>query len=168
VSLTVAHNGGLDVHAPGVRIRGRVRSPLSHARTFGLLRTHVTAARALDGDVDRDRATLLGALRAGSAWLHCPFVAPGEGARLWADCADGTTVPLGGEGNCLSATLRLRLPRAADIRVLRDGLPCHAVRGDRLDIAVEMPGAYRVEARIGDRLWLLSNPVHLRAPEKTR
>jgi hypothetical protein len=76
--------------------------------------------------------------------------------------------PLGGEGSCSSAALRLRLPRAADIRVLRDGLPCHAVRSDRLDIAAETSRAYRVEARIGDRLWLLSNAVHLQAPEKAR
>jgi hypothetical protein len=40
--------GGLDGHAPGIRIRGRVHSPLSHARTFGLLRTHVLPPRPPD------------------------------------------------------------------------------------------------------------------------
>src|SRR5690242_3104874 len=33
--------GGLDGHAPGLRVRGRVRTPLPHARTFELLRTHL-------------------------------------------------------------------------------------------------------------------------------
>ena len=162
-----AHRGvpaiaGLDGHAPGVRVRGRVRSPLSHARTFGLLRTHLIAERALTGDVDVDRATLTRALGAGSAWLSCPFVAPAEGARLWAECGDGTAVPMGGECRAQPAILRLRLPRAADVQVLRDGSRWHAAHSERLDCDLGGPGAYRVEARIGGRLWLLSNPIHLR------
>ena len=155
--------GGLDGHAPGIRVRGRVRSPLSHARTFGLLRTHLIAQRALSGDLDLDRATLTGALADGSAWLSCPFVAPAEGARLWAEAADGTTVPMGGAGRARPATLRLRLPRAADIEVFRDGSSWHAAHGARVDLDVREPGAYRVEARLCGRLWLLSNPVHLRS-----
>ena len=154
--------GGLDGHAPGIRLRGRVRSPLSHARTFGLLRTHLITERELTGDVDRDRHTVVAALRAGSAWPHCPFVAPAEGARFWAEGADGMTVRMGGENGVRAATLRLRLPRAADIQVLRDGSPWHVAHGARLDVDAGMPGAYRVEARISGRLWLLSNPIHLR------
>jgi hypothetical protein len=154
--------GGLDGHAPGIRVRGRVRSPLSHARTFGLLRTHLIAERALTGDIDSDRETLVAALRAGSAWLNCPFVAPAEGARLWAERGDGATVRMGGECRAHPAILRLRLPRDADIQLLRDGSPWHAARGSRVDVDIEIPGGYRVEARIGGRLWLLSNPIHLR------
>jgi hypothetical protein len=154
--------GGLDGHAPGVRVRGRVRSPLAHGRTFALLRTHLIAERPLTGRVELDRTMLIRALRAGSAWLHCPFVAPAEGARLWAERGDGIVVPMGGEGFAGPAVLRLRLPGAADIQVLRDGSPFHVALGERLDLDVEERGAYRVEARIGGRLWLLSNPVHLR------
>lgn len=33
---------------------------------------------------------------------------------------------------------------------------------DRLDLPLDRPGAHRVEAWIGEALWLLSNPVHLR------
>jgi PHP domain len=159
---------GLDGHAPGIRVGGRVRSPLSHARTFGLLRTHLIAERALTGDVARDRATLIAGLRAGSAWVSCPFVAPVESPRLWAERDDGGTVPMGGECRAQPAVLRLRLARAADIRVLRDGSPWHAAHGDRLDLALEGPGGYRVEARIGGRLWLLSNPIHLRCGHPAR
>jgi hypothetical protein len=153
---------GLDGHAPGVRVRGRVRSPLSHARTFGLLRTHLVAERALTGDVALDRATLIAALRAGCAWLSCPFVAPVESPRLWAERDDGGTVPMGGECRAQPAVLRLRLPRAAEIHVLRDGSPMRTAHGRHLDLDLDGRGAYRVEARIGGRLWLLSNPIHLR------
>ncbi|HST42938.1 MAG TPA: CehA/McbA family metallohydrolase [Conexibacter sp.] len=155
--------GGLDGHQPGVRIDGRVRSPLSHRATFGLLRTHLVCDRPLSGDAAADGATVLAALRAGSAWLARPCVADAAGARLWVEFADGATVPMGGEARAGPGRLRVRLPRAADVRVLRDGALVAARAGAALDLDVADPGAYRVEARIGGRLWLLSNPVHLRA-----
>jgi hypothetical protein len=45
---------------------------------------------------------------------------------------------------------------------LRDGAPLRRGHGDTLDVDVECPGVYRIEARIDERLWLLSNPIHLR------
>jgi len=143
-------------------VRGRVRSPLSHARTFGLLRTHLLCDRALTGDAESDRATLLEALGSGAAWLTCPFVAQAHGARFWAERADGTTTPMGGEAPAGPAVLRVRLPRVADILVVRDGAPMHRAHAAALDADIDRAGVYRVEARIEGRLWLLSNPVHLR------
>jgi hypothetical protein len=154
--------GGLDAHAPGVRVRGQVRSPLSHSRTFRLLRTHLVCDRALSGDIDRDRATLIAALAAGAAWLNCPFVAPADGARFWAERRDGTTVPMGGDSDAASAVLRVVLPRQAEIRLVRDGRAINEAHAAHVEHDVELPGVYRVEARIDDRLWLLSNPIHLR------
>lgn len=154
--------GGLDGHAPGIRARGRVRSPLSHARTFSLLRTHLICERPLSGAVEHDRTVVLDALRAGAAWLTCPFVAPADGARLWAEGRDGTVVAMGGEAPAGPGVLRLRLPRAARVTIVRDGAPVHEGYGARLDVELDRPGAYRVEARIDGRLWLISNPVHLR------
>jgi hypothetical protein len=154
--------GGLDGHAPGVRVRGRVRSPLSHARTFSLLRTHLICERPLTGEVDGDRATLVDALRSGAAWLSCPSVAAADGARLWVERGDGTTVAMGAEGPAGRAVLRLRLPQAASIAIFCDGAPVLHAQGARTDFDVERPGAYRAEVRIDGRLWLLSNPVHLR------
>jgi hypothetical protein len=62
-------------------------------------------------------------------------------------------------GRCL---LRARLPRAADLTVVRDGAPWRHLHAAALDVEIGAPGVYRLEARIGGRLWLLSNPVHLR------
>jgi hypothetical protein len=154
--------GGLDGHAPGIRVRGRVRTPLSHARTFNLLRTHLLCERRLSGDLEADRETVLRALGGGAAWLTCPFVAPAHGARLWAERGGGATIPMGAEAPAGSALLRLRLPRSADIVVLRDGAQIHRGHAAELNLDIHHAGSYRVEARIEGRLWLLSNPVHLR------
>src|SRR5512133_3908343 len=80
--------GGLDGHAPGIRVRGRVRSPLSHRRTFDLLQTNLLCERSLSGDPPADWRTVSAALAAGAAWLACPCVGPARGARLWAEAAD--------------------------------------------------------------------------------
>ena len=155
--------GGLDGHQPGIRLHGRVRSPLPHRRTFDLLRTHLLCERALTGDVEGDWRTVLAALAAGAAWLTCPCVAQAHGARLWAERPDGTVVPMGGEGPAVPSSLRVRLPRDAQLLVLRDGAPFQEAHGAELDVPIAGPGAYRVEARIDGRIWLLSNPVYLRA-----
>ena len=155
--------GGLDGHQPGIRVHGRVRSPLSNRRTFDLLRTHLLCERPLGSGLEADRETILTALRAGSAWLGCPCVAAAAGARFWAEAADGAVIAMGAEAPAGSSVLRLQLPREAEVTVRRDGLPIHSVRTARLDLDIEAAGAYRIEARIGGRLWLLSNPVHLRS-----
>jgi hypothetical protein len=154
--------GGLDDHQRGIRIRGRVRSPVAHRRTFRLLRTHLLCDQPLSGRLEADRASILSALRAGAAWLHCPFVAPAEGARLWAERTGGDTVAMGAETTADQAVLRLRLPRPASIKVLRDGRRIDEAQAATLDLPIAERGAYRIEARIDGRLWLLSNPIHLR------
>jgi hypothetical protein len=154
--------GGLDSHQHGLRLRGRVRSPVPHARIFRLLRTHLLCDRPLTGDPEVDWSIVQGALRAGAAWLSCPCVAPAEGARLWAEGADGAVVPMGGEAPSGRFVIRARLPREADILLLRDGESLDRLSGAELDVEVDGRGVYRVEARIDGRIWLLSNPIHLR------
>jgi hypothetical protein len=133
-----------------------------HWRIFNLLRTHLVCDQPLTGDVAADRETIVRALKAGAMWLHCPSVAPAHGSRLWAERSDGSTVAMGAEGAARRSTLRLRLPHPAEVKVVRNGEAIHAERSAGLDLDVVEPGAYRIEARIEDRFWLLSNPIHLR------
>jgi hypothetical protein len=154
--------GGLDGHQPGLRVRGRVRSPLAHRLTFDLLRTHLLCERPLTGDAEADRRAVVAALRAGAAWLTCPYIADARGARLWAERDDGAVVAMGAEAPAGRAVLRVRLPRAGDVRVLKDGAPIEHARTAAVDLAIAVRGVYRVEVRIDGRLWLLSNGVHLR------
>ena len=69
---------------------------------------------------------------------------------------------MGGTAPAGLAQLRVRLPKRAEIDVFRDGTLLHQTREAELDLSLELPGVYRVQARIDGRLWLLSNPIHLR------
>jgi hypothetical protein len=89
-------------------------------------------------------------------------VAAAHGARLWAERADGAAIEMGSQAPAGPAVLRVRLPQPADVVVLRDGAVLHRAHTATLDRDIELPGVYRVEARIDARLWLLSNPIHLR------
>jgi hypothetical protein len=154
---------GPDAHQLGMRVRGRVLSPMSNRRWFGWVRTHLLVTAPPSGDLAADRALVLDALREGRAWMHRPPAGPARGARLWLERDGEPDVPMGAEAPAGPGRLRLALPRAAHVRVLRDGTPI-AARGDvaELELAVAGPGAYRVEARVAGRAWLFSNPVYLR------
>ena len=134
--------------------RCRTRAPSDCcARTW-------SPTRALTGDVDLDRETLIGALAAGSAWLAA------RSSRLRAAPVSGRSAPTA--RRCRWAGVRVRGARPAGPasehgghQVVRDGAPIHKAHAAHLDLDVEGRG-YRVEARIAGRLWLISNPIHLR------
>ena len=146
--------GGLDAHQVGVRVAGRVPLRLmSYRRSFRMLTTHVLVPELLSGDVTRDRALVFDALRGGRCYIARDWIAPARGFLFEGMGSETTTRP----------ELRVRVPRPADLRLLRDGAVV-ASAGDaaELDFQPDAPGAYRVEARIGGRLWIVSNPVYLR------
>lgn len=154
--------GGLDAHQTGLRLNGRVLSPLSHRRCFGWLRTHLVFDAPLHGELDHDRAVILNAMRSGRAFLHRPGVWPATGARFWLRLAEGT-VPMGAEVAAGRAMACIDLPRTADLRVMRDGAPVIELPGvSQSVVEIAEPGAYRMEAYIHGRLWLLSNPIYMR------
>ena len=157
--------GGLDAHQHGLRIGGRVRSPMPHARYFSLLQTHVLLPASPSGELAADRAAVYEALSEGRCYLSFEALAGGDGFRFWAD-GDGGAAPMGARVDPGRWTLRALTPRRARLRLLRDGAPLREVEADRLEHAVEAAGCYRVEARLtGDargRLWLTSNPIYVR------
>src|ERR687891_1328845 len=60
------------------------------------------------------------------------------------------------------SVLRVRLPRFAEVTACRNGVMIAETRAAGLDLDITDSGVYRVEARIDERLWLVSNPVLLR------
>jgi hypothetical protein len=155
--------GGLDAHQIGVRVRGRVPLRLmGYARSFRQLRTHVLCESLPSGSLPEDRALVYDALREGRCYIAVDALASARGFSFWA----GDDVPMGAEAAFDGQALHVRVPRPAQLRLLRDGAVVAAVDGASLDVPGAAPGVYRVEARLTYRgrtlTWILSNPIYLR------
>jgi hypothetical protein len=158
--------GGVDAHQFGLRVAGRVPLRLmSYRRSFSHLRTHVLLDRPRRGEPDDDRDSVYGALRAGRCYIALDSLAPARGFTFEARGAEPVT--MGGEGAWAEDRLiAARVPRAAELTLLRDGQAVERAHGTTLEHATERPGAYRLEARLhahgAVRTWIVSNPVYLR------
>ncbi len=153
--------GGLDAHQPGLRLRGRVFTPMPHERFLGLLSTHIPGLPR-SGETP---AELIRALAAGRCYLALDWVAPADGFELWAESAT-ERLEMGEEGSAGEWTIQVRCPREASIRLIRDGRRVAERRGDALSHPAHDPGVWRVEAWVeherGPRRWIVSNPIYLR------
>ena len=115
--------GGLDAHQHGIRVGGRVRSPMPHARYFALLQTHVLLSRPPAGSSSPTPRAVEDALREGRCYLAFEGLAPGRGLRFWAE-RDGAAVAMGARATPGAWTLRAIAPRrcpAAAAARRRDG-----------------------------------------------
>ncbi|HEU5111324.1 MAG TPA: CehA/McbA family metallohydrolase [Micromonosporaceae bacterium] len=158
--------GGVDAHQVGIRVAGRVPLRLmAYRRSFRHLRTHLLVAEPLRHELEDDRAAVLGALRAGHAFLAMDSVGRAQGFRFWGEDSE-RVLWMGDEAPAGEWTLRASLPAPARWRLVRDGAEVAAGAGTALEHRAEGPGVYRVEAyrhaRGRERTWVLSNPVYLR------
>jgi hypothetical protein len=157
----VAAVAGLDNHArvvPVVRL-----TYLPYEAVFGTLSTHVLLPEPLTGRTDRDVGAIARALGAGASFLANDALADAAGFRFRA-LANGVAA---GPGEVVRTdgpvTLRVTAPVSADWRVVRAGCVVARAHGRTLEAVVEAPGAYHVQGRYGDRFWLVSNPIYVRA-----
>ena len=146
-SRRVVGIGGVDAHQFGKRLPGGVVLRLmGYARTFRQLRTHVWMEELPTGELEHDRAQVFDALRAGRCYIAVDHLAPPAGFAFWADASG----------------VHARVPRPASLRLLRDGAEVAQASGAaELDLAADVPGSYRVEARLDGRVWILSNPLRV-------
>ncbi|MEA2448393.1 MAG: hypothetical protein QOG63_325, partial [Thermoleophilaceae bacterium] len=110
--------GGLDIHQVGVRVGGRVPLRLmSYARAFRYLRTHVLVRSQPTGSLAEDRAAVYEALGEGRCYMAVDAFAPARGFAYWAEGG----LDMGAEAAFGGQALHVRLPRPAEIRLLRAG-----------------------------------------------
>ncbi|MEA2419497.1 MAG: hypothetical protein QOE60_1703 [Thermoleophilaceae bacterium] len=148
--------GGIDAHQFGKRIGPFVPLRImGYHRSFRHIRTHVLC----EGPPDRDQ--VFGALRSGRCYIAVDSIAPARGFVFEAD-----DLPMGAEAPAGPRRLTVRTPADAKLRLLRDGDEIAGGVGRTLEVEVEQPGVYRVEAlrrKHGrERTWILSNPIYLR------
>jgi hypothetical protein len=161
-SRRVVAIGGLDAHQFGKRLGPFVPlRVMSYRRSFRQLRTHVLCGEPPTGELEHDRRQVYDALRAGRCYIAADAIAPARGFAFEAD-----DLPMGAQAPAGRRTLRARTPSPARLRLLRDGEEIAATEGTALELVVEEPGVYRVEAyrraRGRERTWIVSNPIYLR------
>ena len=158
--------GGLDAHASGIRVGRRVLTPLPNRRFFGLLRTHVLCAGRPTGRLSDDRKRVYEALSEGRCYLAVDALADPNGFELWAEGSAGR-LEMGSEAAAGDWTVRARVPRSAELRLLRDGTEVERLaEATELSSPAPQAGVYRLEARLEAggraRTWIISNPLYLR------
>jgi methylmalonyl-CoA mutase cobalamin-binding subunit len=156
--------GGLDAHQFGIRVAGRVPiRAMSYKRTFKQLHTHVLCAAAPVRDLEHDRALVYDALREGRCYIAVDPIAPAKGFDFWATAGAARHLPMGAERAFEPGwTAHARLPRAAHIRLLRDGELVAEAHSHELHHPIELPGVHRLEVTLGGRAWIVSNPLYFR------
>jgi len=162
----VAAIGGADAHGARYRLGPLERVIFPYDYLFRAVNTHILTPRPLTGDFAHDRALIYDALRRGHAWVGYDLLYPTEGfrfsAQAWrAEAIMGDELPLG-----TGATLQVRSPVMADIRLLHHGdLVKREERATNLTYITSEPGAYRAEVYLSfrgrKRGWIFSNPIYL-------
>jgi hypothetical protein len=149
---------GIDAHQIGYRVGERVPVRLmSYARSFRFLRTHVLCQEPLTGELGHDRDQVFDALRAGRCYMALESLGPPRGFAFSAG-----DLPMGAEAAFDGQTLQATVPQPARLRLIKDGSPIEERDGAELEHTTVEPGVYRVEAHLGERTWILSNPIYLR------
>ena len=148
--------------ASGERLAGIQLDP--YERSFRIVRMHILlrADEALTAD------TLLAALRTGRSFIAFDVFGDTTGFRFTA--GDGAETRTMGEqiqprGE---TTLRVRMPAASRVVLLRNGEKLEEARGTEATFQAKAPGAYRVEVYLDDspllagKPWIISNHINVK------
>ena len=152
--------GSTDNHArpifPGANLRA-----VEHGLAFGCVRTHALLDRRFSGESAKDRELLFNALRGGRVYVARDDLADPRGLICWMDAA-GDVWNMG-DDLPLRKNLRLHIqsPSVADWTLVRNGGAMNPVRGRRVTWSITDNGVYRLEGRLGDRVWVLANPFRV-------
>jgi len=158
---------GSDSHALDYRA-GFVRKTIFPYRYhFSTINNHLLLPGPLSGDINTDKAMIYQALGKGSSFIGFDLPATTRGFSFTAENGE-KMVGMGEELELHpGATLRIKLPRKAELKLIHDGVPLiENTSNDHLVKTIDQPGAYRVEAYIdylgARRGWIFSNPIYIR------
>jgi hypothetical protein len=153
--------GSLDNHAITLPVIGK--QILTYEDGFRTLRTHVLTEELPGRPEDAQR--VLEAVCQGRAFVALDLRGDARGFRFEAD-APGETLTLGEERSwCGPTVLRVHSPVAADLTLIRNGLPVASLTGTDLAHRTDEPGVFRAEARLAGKHWVYTNPIYLRGPD---
>ncbi|NLN28490.1 MAG: CehA/McbA family metallohydrolase [Firmicutes bacterium] len=135
-----------------------------YRRSLGTVRTHIWAPPKRR-DPARDRHAILRALRTGRCFLANDALADSRGFVFQVRGRD-RQYPRDAADVAGPADIVVRLPRRAEVRILRDGETVYRNVTDHVTYRTERPGTYRCEATRSywgrSRPWIFTNAVHVR------
>ena len=159
--------GGSDAHAMHMSMGPFHRVIFPYDFHFRTVNTHVFIPQPLTGDVPTDKKMIYDALASGRCFVAYDLPASTRGFRFNAKGREQTAI-MGEEISVKGGvTLQARLPKAADIYLIKDGRIIGTWKESYAytHIATE-PGVYRIEAYrnyLGrKRGWIFSNPIYVR------
>ena len=162
----VAAVGGADAHALQRKIGPFKIALFPYEKHFRAITTHLLLPEPLDGTLEHDRTLIYTALRNGNGFVGYDLPESTRGFRFSATGHDQTANM--GESLTLNggATLKIRLPKRAECRLIRNGEVVRAWKHhDVCTYSAKRAGAYRVEAYLHAwgrrRGWIFSNPIYL-------
>jgi hypothetical protein len=156
--------GGSDAHELKLHAGPLKRTVFPYSYHFAAINTHVLLPEPLRGDLTQDRRLILEALKGGKSFIGYDLPAPTRGFHFAAHGRE-TGALMGGDISADgSVTLQIRLPQAAECRLIRNGQLVRSWRQQQVCVhTATEPGAYRVEAFIRyygkRRSWISSNPI---------
>ena len=159
--------GGSDAHAFRFRFGPLNPSIFPYRYLFKTINTHVLTEERLSGELRQDRKIIYGALERGRCFVSFDLLGSGRGFSFTASTPSQKAV-MGDEINVSGGVkLAVKLPKAARIRIIRDGKPWREGYGAYHMYTANKPGVYRVEAfKKGvtgkTRAWIFSNPIYVR------
>ncbi|MCB0119045.1 MAG: PHP domain-containing protein [Anaerolineales bacterium] len=159
--------GGSDAHALHMHMGPLHRVIFPYEFHFRSVNTHALLSGPLTGDVTSDRSLIYKAFAAGHCFVGYDMPAPTKGFRFSAQGKERTAV-MGDEISAKNGvTLQIKLPAAAEIVLLKDGLPLKKWKNQQSSTHITAePGVYRVEVYrryLGKRRgWIYSNPIYVR------
>lgn len=163
--------GGSDSHALHYK-KGLIRKTIfPYSYHFSTINTHLLLSQPLTGNVDADKGMIYNSLRNGSSFIGNDLPYPTRGFTFTSETGD-EMVSMGEEMEIKQgATIRINLPRPAEIRLIHNGVAVQNMKdSDRMVLTVTEAGFYRVEAYLdyagGSRGWIFSNPIFLRTKKK--
>lgn len=161
--------GALDNHARRFPLIGAV---FPHEQVLGALTTHLLLPAGFSGAAEapacagaaagRDETLLNAALMAGAAFIARDELAAARGTRLWLRAGDDILGMGAAASQHADAVVVFEVPQPAALRILRDSCCVAASRRTaRLEAHAGQPGAYRAEARLDGKLWILTNHIYV-------
>ncbi len=156
--------GEIDNHAANRTYEGRELVVFPYAEAFKTVTNHVVLDEPLPKDYAKAKAAILDALRQGRFYVAFEYY--DDAADFVFEASDGDrTVGMGGEllptEDC---EIFIQVPSLCIVKLICDGevLWEEEIEEDRL-VEIEQPGVYRVEAYRDGMIWILSNPIHVKA-----